>query len=87
MAAQRAASFLRQHAGLLLRLHAAPGNFGFIFIWIYFQRDLFGGMFTFAGTNKMESLRGLVAGLAPALHSSAGEQVGWGLRGGLGGLL
>jgi len=52
VAAQRAASFLRQHAGLLLRLHAAPG------------------------TNKMESLRGLVAGLAPALHSSAGEQGG-----------
>jgi len=46
----RAASFLRQHAQTLLRLHSAPG------------------------TLKMESLRGLVAGLAPALHAHQGEQ-------------
>jgi len=49
-AALRAASFLRQHAQTLLRLHSAPG------------------------TLKMESLRGLVAGLAPALHAHQGEQ-------------
>ena len=49
-ASLRAASFLRQHAQTLLRLHSAPG------------------------TLKMESLRGLVAGLAPALHAHQGEQ-------------
>ena len=49
-AALRAASFLRQHAQTLLRLHSAPQ------------------------TSKMESLRGLVAGLAPALHARQGEQ-------------
>ena len=49
-AALRAASFLRQHAQVLLRLHSAPA------------------------TSKLESVRGLVAGLAPALHAQQGEQ-------------